>query len=131
MSLRWQVPNYKYRMVKCTRSIHELSGGNQQKVLLARWLCTQSRLLILDEPTRGIDVGTKAEIREIVDEMAAQGLAVVMVSSELDDLTNHCQRIVVTCAGRTVAEFQGDQIKEDSILAAMAQASRTTGTVGD
>ena len=85
----------------------------------------------MDEPTRGIDVGTKAEIREIVDEMAAQGLAVVMVSSELDDLINHCQRIVVMCAGRTVAEFQGDQIKEDSILAAMAQASRTTGTVGD
>ena len=129
--VRRMIERLGIKLASPDQAIHELSGGNQQKVLLARWLCTQLRLLILDEPTRGIDVGTKDEIRGIVDEMAAEGLAVLMVSSELDDLIDHCQRIVVMCEGRSVAEFEGDQINEDSILAAMAHGSRSSGPPGD
>ena len=119
------------KIASLDQPIDELSGGNQQKVLLARWLCTLSRLLILDEPTRGIDVGTKDEIRAIVDELAAQGLAVMMISSELDDLIDHCRRIVVMSEGRTVAEFADDPIKVDSILAAMAHGTEVLEMSGD
>src|SRR5205807_3007635 len=72
-----------------------LSGGNQQKVLLARWLATQPRLLILDEPTRGIDVGAKAEILKLVQSLQAQGMAILFISSELEEIVRDCQRVVV------------------------------------
>ena len=85
--------------------IRELSGGNQQKVLLARWLCLQPRLLILDEPTRGIDVGAKGEIQALINELAEAGLGVLMISSELEELTEGSDRVVVLRDGRTVAEL--------------------------
>lgn len=75
--------------------IRELSGGNQQKVLLARWLCLNPKLLILDEPTRGIDVGAKAEIQSLIDELADKGLGVLMISSELEELIEGCDSITV------------------------------------
>jgi monosaccharide-transporting ATPase len=100
--------------------IRELSGGNQQKVLLARWLCTDPRLLILDEPTRGIDVGAKGEIQALINELADAGLGVLMISSELDELTEGCDRVVVMRDGRSVAELGRDEVTQGAIIGAMA-----------
>jgi ribose transport system ATP-binding protein len=103
--------------------IRELSGGNQQKVLLARWLCTQPKLLILDEPTRGIDIGAKGEIQMLVNELAAQGLGVLMISSELEELTEGASRVIVLRDGHSVAELTGEAISPPAIIHAMAEAS--------
>ena len=100
--------------------IRELSGGNQQKVLLARWLCLNPKLLILDEPTRGIDVGAKAEIQALIDELADQGLGVLMISSEIEEIVEGSDRVTVLRDGRTVAEFDRNQISQDAIITAMA-----------
>ena len=109
--------------IKCSspdQPIRELSGGNQQKVLLARWLCMNPDLLILDEPTRGIDVGAKGEIQSLISELAQDGLGVLMISSELEELTEGCHRVVVLREGETVAELQGHQLSEQQIMHAMA-----------
>jgi ribose transport system ATP-binding protein len=100
--------------------IRELSGGNQQKVLLARWLCTQPKLLILDEPTRGIDIGAKGEIQQLVNELASGGLGVLMISSELEELVEGSSRVVVLRDGRNVAELTGEGITQEAIIQAMA-----------
>jgi ribose transport system ATP-binding protein len=106
--------------------IRELSGGNQQKVLLARWLCTSPALLILDEPTRGIDIGAKGEIQHLVNELAASGLGVLMISSELEELVEGSSRVVVLRDGHDVAELTGDGISQQAIIHAMAEGSETT-----
>jgi monosaccharide-transporting ATPase len=103
--------------------IRELSGGNQQKVLLARWLCMDPRLLILDEPTRGIDVGAKGEIQGLINELADGGLGVLMISSELDELTEGCDRVVVMRDGRSVAELAHEDVSQAAIMAAMAHGA--------
>jgi ribose transport system ATP-binding protein len=100
--------------------IRELSGGNQQKVLLARWLCMNPKLLILDEPTRGIDVGAKAEILNLIRELAGQGLGVLMISSELEEVVEAASRIFVLRDGHTAAELKGDAVNEQTVMAAMA-----------
>ncbi len=123
--------------IKCSspeQPIRELSGGNQQKVLLARWLCTDPKLLILDEPTRGIDVGAKAEIQRLIRELAATGLAVLMVSSEIEEIVEGSDRAYVLRDGRTVAMLEDDALTEDAVLLAMAHGTaaehrRHEGTV--
>ncbi len=110
--------------VKCSgpdQPIRELSGGNQQKVLLARWLAMNPKLLILDEPTRGIDVGAKAEIQRIIKQLAEDGLGVLMISSELEEVIEGSNRVFVLREGRNVAEFDGDAISEAGVMAAMAE----------
>jgi ribose transport system ATP-binding protein len=102
------------------QKIRELSGGNQQKVLLARWLCTKPALMILDEPTRGIDIGAKAEIQSLVNELAADGLGVLMISSELEELAEGCSRVVVLRDGHDVAELHGAEISPAAIVREMA-----------
>jgi galactofuranose transport system ATP-binding protein len=102
------------------QTIRELSGGNQQKVLLARWLCLNPSLLVLDEPTRGIDVGAKAEIQGLIDELADNGLGVLMISSELEEITEGADRVVVLREGRTVAEFDHAEVSQDTVMHAMA-----------
>jgi galactofuranose transport system ATP-binding protein len=109
--------------VKCSspdQKIRELSGGNQQKVLLARWLAMNPKLLILDEPTRGIDVGAKAEIQNLIKELADQGLAVLMISSELEEVIEGSDRVFVLREGRTVAALAHEDATEDAVMAAMA-----------
>lgn len=111
-----------FRMGVKTRSIDTvvgtLSGGNQQKVVLAKWLLTGPALILLDEPTRGIDVGAKSEIYELVGSLADQGAAVLVVSSELPELLRMCDRILVLCEGRLTAEFDADTADQEKILAA-------------
>jgi len=101
--------------------ISQLSGGNQQKVLLARWLCLNPRLLLLDEPTRGIDVGAKAEIHHLIETLADEGMSVLMITSEIEEIVEGSNRVTVLRDGRTVAEFDRDQIDQDTIIAAMAE----------
>ncbi len=101
--------------------IKNLSGGNQQKVLLARWLCLNPELLILDEPTRGIDVGAKKEIEEIIKGLADDNIGVLMISSEVEELVRACDRIAVLSEGRKAGEFIGEEISEKNLMNAMAR----------
>ncbi|WP_316184057.1 MULTISPECIES: sugar ABC transporter ATP-binding protein [unclassified Bradyrhizobium] len=102
------------------RPIGLLSGGNQQKALLARWLATELRLLLLDEPTRGIDVGAHAEIIRLVRELCDQGLSLLVISSELDEIVTYSNRVVVLRDRAHVEELKGEAIEVSSILAAIA-----------
>ena len=109
--------------IKCSgpeQRIRELSGGNQQKVILARWLAMNPKLLILDEPTRGIDVGAKAEIQNLIKELADQGLGVLMISSELEEIVEGSDRVFVLREGRNASEFSHEQLSEEAVMAAMA-----------
>jgi simple sugar transport system ATP-binding protein len=100
--------------------VKNLSGGNQQKVLLARWLATQPELIVLDEPTRGIDVGAKAEIEQIVAKLRAEGVAVVFISSEIEEVARNSSRVVVLRERRKVGELSGDEIETSRLMRAMA-----------
>jgi rhamnose transport system ATP-binding protein len=95
-----------------------LSGGNQQKVVLAKWLARGPQVLIIDEPTRGIDVGTKAEVHRLLDELVAQGMAVLMISSELPEVLGMADRVLVIREGRLVAEIARADADEHSIMRA-------------
>src|SRR5213078_256069 len=100
-----------------------LSGGNQQKVVLGKWLATGPKLLIIDEPTRGIDVGTKAEVHRLMSELAGQGLAVLMISSELPEVLGMADRVLVMREGRLVREIARAEADEESVVrAATGQA---------
>ena len=93
-----------------------LSGGNQQKVVLARWLAAHPKVLILDEPTRGIDVGAKAEIYRLVLELASEGMAVILISSEMEEVIALSDRLAVMYRGRLQAILEGDAITEHNIM---------------
>ena len=106
------------RYGRLTNPVWTLSGGNQQKVVLAKWLARKPRLLIVDEPTRGIDVGTKAEVHRLLSDLAAQGVAVLMISSELPEVLGMADRIIVLFEGRVTREFARDEADEDAIMRA-------------
>jgi rhamnose transport system ATP-binding protein len=102
--------------------VGKLSGGNQQKVMLSKWLNTRPHLLILDEPTRGIDVGAKAEVHQIIDDLAAQGLAIIMISSDLPEVLAMSDRVLVMREGRQVQIFARAEATQERVLcAAMGQ----------
>ncbi len=94
-----------------------LSGGNQQKLVLAKWLAGNPRVLILDEPTRGVDVGAKAQVHRLIRELAADGLATIMISSELPEILAISDRILVVRAGRIVGELDGKTATQEQTLA--------------
>ena len=100
----------------CRVNCSTLSGGNQQKVLLAKWLATEPEILILDEPTRGIDVGAKAEIYSIINELAKSGLAVIMISSEMPEVMNMSDRMIIMNEGRITGELRRDEYQQERIL---------------
>jgi simple sugar transport system ATP-binding protein len=100
--------------------IKSLSGGNQQKVILARWLLTNPQYLILDEPTRGIDVGTKVEIQKLVLKLAAEGVSVTFISSEIEEMLNTCSRLIVMRDRNIVGELTGDQLTQSTIMHTIA-----------
>ncbi|MDO4543371.1 MAG: sugar ABC transporter ATP-binding protein [Clostridia bacterium] len=100
--------------------IKSLSGGNQQKVILARWLLTHPKYLILDEPTRGIDIGTKVEIQKLVLKLAGEGTSVTFISSELDEMLRTCSRLIVMRDRRVVGELKGEELTQDKIMTTIA-----------
>jgi len=100
--------------------IRNLSGGNQQKVLLARWLAVEPDLLILDEPTRGIDVGAKADIQRKVAELSAEGLSVIFISSELEEVLRLAQRVVVMRDRRKIGELDSKDVDIDGLIGYIA-----------
>ena len=109
--LRIRTPHMEQR-------IAALSGGNQQTVVIARWLATAPKVLILDEPTRGIDVGAKAEVHALVAQLAEEGVSILMISSELPEILGMSNRILVMRSGRLVADIPRDEASEESIMAA-------------
>jgi ABC-type sugar transport system ATPase subunit len=100
--------------------VESLSGGNQQKIVLAKWLACQSQVLIVDEPTRGVDVGVKAAIHGLIDELVRRGLAVILISSELPEVLNLSTRVLVMREGRLVGELARDQLSQERVLRLMA-----------
>ena len=99
-------------------SIMGLSGGNQQKCIIGRWLLTQPRILLLDDPTRGIDVGAKAELYQLIDRLCREGMGVLLTSSELPELLTLSDRILVLAEGRLTAELSRAEATEHGILEA-------------
>ena len=100
--------------------IKSLSGGNQQKVILARWLLTHPKYLILDEPTRGIDVGTKTEIQRLVRKLAEEGMSVTFISSEIEEMLRTCSRLIVMRDRRIVGELRGTELSQDNVMRTIA-----------
>ncbi len=100
------------------QQVKELSGGNQQKVVIAKWLATNPRILILDEPTQGIDVNSKAEVQSMIADLAANGMAVLLISSEMPELLGMCNRIIVLREGEMTAQFKGGETTQEAVLAA-------------
>ncbi len=135
---RWSILNMKRRDALVENEVHELSvhptdisrlvrqlsGGNQQKVVLAKWLLSQARVLILDEPTRGVDVSTKVEIYRIISNLAEKGVGVVIISSELPEILGMSDRAIVMREGRLVGEFTTAQATEEALLACAAGVSQ-------
>lgn len=105
-------------------SVDRLSGGNQQKVVLAKWLSTKPKLLIIDEPTRGIDVGTKSEVHRFLSQEATKGLGILMISSELPEVLGMSDRVLVMREGRLVAHFNADQANPENVIAAASGAGK-------
>jgi rhamnose transport system ATP-binding protein len=105
-------------MRSVAQPIRQLSGGNQQKVVLAKWLMTEPKILILDEPTRGVDVGAKAEVHRLIRDLVADGLAILVVSSDLPELLSLSDRVLVMREGNLVAEFDRDRATPDRVMLA-------------
>ncbi|MDA0832152.1 MAG: sugar ABC transporter ATP-binding protein [Planctomycetota bacterium] len=106
-------------------AITSLSGGNQQKCIMARWLETRPSVLLLDDPTRGVDVGAKAELYQIIDRLCAEGLGIIVTSSELPELITLCDRILVLCEGELTGEFSRDEFSEHVLMEAATRRNRS------
>ena len=116
----------KTRMGSIESPVATLSGGNQQKVALAKWLARDCGVLIVDEPTRGVDVGAKAEIHKILDELARAKIGLLVISSELPELINLCRRIIVVRDGEQVGELDRDNFSQTVLLRMMAGVAAPT-----
>ena len=121
------VARLNVRTPSLEQEVGKLSGGNQQKVVLARWLAARPKVLILDEPTRGIDVGAKAEIYRLIDELANEGLAIMLISSELSEILGMSDRICVMQGGRITGELPGPGTTEQEVLELAMQEHLTAG----
>ena len=107
---------FRVKAVSQQQPAATLSGGNQQKVVLAKWIMAECDVLIVDEPTRGIDVGAKAEVYQALSDLAAQGKAVIMISSELPEILGVSDRILVMCEGKVTAELENNNLKEEDVI---------------
>jgi rhamnose transport system ATP-binding protein len=112
-------------------AVASLSGGNRQKVVLAKWLATKPKVLILDEPTHGIDVGTKAQVHKRISELAAGGFPVLMISSDLPEVLAMCDRILVVASGSIVAEFSREEATQEKIMTAASRVSKAGARAGE
>ena len=118
------VRRLRIRLASLRQPIGELSGGNQQKAILARWLLTDPQVLILDEPTRGIDIGVKAEFYDMIGDLAASGRAILMISSELPELLALCDRVLVMAEGRLTADIPRAEATQEAIMSAAVPKAR-------
>ena len=125
---RRYIDSLKIKVSSINQLVNFLSGGNQQKTLIARELLTSPQIVLLDEPTVGIDVGAKFEIYNILADLAAQGVSILLISSELNELLRVCHRIIVMCQGRMTGEFKAEEATQESLLARATQFERR-GTV--
>lgn len=114
------IEKFRIKTPHTLQKLKNLSGGNQQKVILARWLATNPQLIILDEPTRGIDVGAKKEVETLIAEFADQGIGVLFISSEIGEMARNCDRIYVMRDGEIIGNLTGDDIDEDTIMRIIA-----------
>jgi rhamnose transport system ATP-binding protein len=117
LALEWAT-RLQLRFHRLRDPVNVLSGGNQQKVVLAKWLATEPKVLIVDEPTRGIDVGTKSEVHRLLSELAGRGVAVLMISSELPEVLGMADRVLVMHEGRLVSELSREEADEESVIRA-------------
>jgi ribose transport system ATP-binding protein len=113
---REMVDQLNVRTPHVRQTVSLLSGGNQQKVVLAKWLWRGPKLLILDEPTRGVDVGAKTEIYALMDRLAKQGIAILMISSDLEEVLNMSDRVLVMHEGKLTGELQRSQLTEEAVM---------------
>ncbi len=123
-----QISTYAIAATGPYAAVANLSGGNQQKVLLGRWVTSSGTALILDEPTRGVDIGAKIEIYKIIRQLADRGMAILVISSELPEIIGLCDRVVVISEGRKTGELTGGQITEERVLE-LAVASNRSDTI--
>jgi len=107
---------FRIRLRSVQQLVRELSGGNQQKVVFAKWFATRPKLMILDEPTRGVDVGSKIEIYEAIEDLAEQGVGILMLSSEVQEVVEICDRVLVMRGGRVVAELRDRTATEEAVM---------------
>ncbi|TPW27642.1 ATP-binding cassette domain-containing protein [Martelella alba] len=124
--VRQYLQRLKLRFASYEQEISGLSGGNQQKVVLSKWLATRPRILILDEPTQGIDVESKAEVHAIIADLARSGMAIILISSELPELIGMCDRITVLREGRQTATFAEKNVEPTEVLRAATENNKTT-----
>jgi methyl-galactoside transport system ATP-binding protein len=120
-STDWSIDAMHIKTPSQSTQIRSLSGGNQQKVILGRWLLTDPEILLLDEPTRGIDVGAKYEIYQLIIDLAKQGKTVLMVSSEMPELLGVCDRILVMSGGRLAGEVDARTTTQEEIMTLAAK----------
>jgi rhamnose transport system ATP-binding protein len=118
------VKRLRLKYNRMTDNLSTLSGGNQQKVVLAKWLARRPSVLIVDEPTHGIDVGTKAEVHRLLAELAAQGVAILMISSEMPEVLGMADRIIVLFEGRISGEFDRSEANQEVLIRAASGAER-------
>ena len=116
-----QVEQFEIKIAGVSQHIGQLSGGNQQKVIIGRWLLTNPDFLILDEPTRGIDVGAKYEIYQIMIDLVKQGKSIIMISSEMPELIGMSNRIIVMCNGHITGEVEGEEATQERIMSFATQ----------
>jgi len=121
------VKKLRIRLASINQPIGELSGGNQQKAILARWLLSDPSILILDEPTRGIDIGVKAEFYDMIGALAKEGKAILLISSELPELLALCDRVLVMAEGRLTAEIPRAEATQEKVMQAAVPRSQRTG----
>ena len=113
--------NVKYSST--SQNIGSLSGGNQQKLMLAKLLAMKPKVLFLDEPTRGIDVGAKAEIHQLLRKLSNEGISIVVISSEMPETVGVCDRVVVINVGKVVGEIAGDELTQNQIVTTISEFS--------
>jgi ribose transport system ATP-binding protein len=123
------VETLRIKTPSLTQTAKLLSGGNQQKVVIAKWLVQDCDVLIFDEPTRGIDVGAKSEIYKLLNDLAAQGKAIIVISSELPEVLLLSHRVLVMCEGRITGEVSGDEATQENLMALATRRETTAANL--
>lgn len=118
------IEKFQIKVPDMNHKIKNLSGGNQQKVILARWISNDSNLIIMDEPTRGIDIGAKREIEKLIKNMTDSGKSILMISSEMEEMVRNCDRTYIMVDGKVISELIGDEITEKNIIDAMVKFNK-------